>query len=80
MPQKSQTKRKETKSAAIQRLLSRKSGADLSALQKATGWQPHSVRSALSTLRKSGHKIEKLPPKVDSGRPLYRLGAKSEKA
>ncbi len=38
-----------TKLALIQKLSGRKNGADLMALQKATGWQAHSVRAALST-------------------------------
>jgi hypothetical protein len=70
--------RKESKSAAIQRLLSRKSGATLASLQKATGWQPHSVRATLSTLRKAGYTIDKLPPKTDSGAVAYRITAAPE--
>ena len=57
----------------IQRLLNRKSGANLTALQKATGWQAHSVRAALSTLRKSGYIIDKVPPKTDNGAVSYRI-------
>lgn len=64
---------KETKSATIQRLLNRKSGANLTVLQKATGWQAHSVRAALSTLRKSGYIIDKVPPKNDNGAVSYRI-------
>ena len=63
----------ETKSAAIQRLLTRKSGATLTSLQTATGWQAHSVRAALSTLRKSGYIIDKVPPKTDNGAVSYRI-------
>ncbi|MEM6408881.1 MAG: DUF3489 domain-containing protein, partial [Pseudomonadota bacterium] len=36
------------------RLLGRKSGASIAQIQKAFGWQPHTVRAAISTLRKSG--------------------------
>ena len=64
---------KETKSAAIQRLLTRKSGATVASLQKATGWQAHSVRAVLSTLRKAGYTIDKLPPKTDGGAVVYRI-------
>ena len=63
----------ETKSAAVRRLLSRRSGATLASLQKATGWQPHSVRAALSTLRKAGYTIDRVPPKTDGGTPAYRI-------
>ena len=65
----------ETKSDRVKRLLSRKSGADLAALQDATGWQSHSVRAALSTLRKAGYTIEKTEPKVEGGAVVYRLTA-----
>jgi predicted ArsR family transcriptional regulator len=71
---------KETKSAAVKRLLSRKSGATLAALQKATGWQAHSVRAALSTLRKSGHTIDRVPPKTGGGATTYRISGKKADA
>lgn len=46
-------KRKGTKAEAVVALLRRKDGASLADLQKATGWQPHSVRGFLSgTVRK----------------------------
>lgn len=46
-------KRKGTKAEAVVALLRRKDGASLADLQKATSWQPHSVRGFLSgTVRK----------------------------
>ena len=72
----SPTPRKETKSAILRRLLSRKSGADLPALQHATGWQAHSVRAALSTLRKDGFVIERLPAKNANAPTAYRITTK----
>ena len=71
---------RETKAATLARLLARKAGADLAELQAATGWQPHSVRAALSGLRKAGYTLERTPgPKPDSlaryritGRPAGR--------
>ena len=80
MSQSTHTPTRETKSALVRRLLSRKSGADLAALQKATGWQPHSVRAALSTLRKAGYTIDRLPPKKDGGVVAYRITATPEAA
>jgi len=71
---------KETKSAAVQRLLNRKSGATLASLQKATGWQAHSVRATLSTLRKAGYTIDKIPPKTDGGAVSYRITGAPERA
>lgn len=46
-----------TKPDIILRLINRKSGAALNQLQEATGWKPHSVRAALTGLRKKGHEI-----------------------
>ena len=46
-----------TKSETIQKLLTRKGGASIAQLQAATSWQPHSVRAALSGLRKKGTAI-----------------------
>jgi len=68
---------KQTKSAAVKRLLSRKNGATLASLQKATGWQAHSVRAALSTLRKAGYTIDRVPAKTDGGIPAYRISGNS---
>lgn len=46
-----------TKAALIMDLLTRESGATLDDLTRATGWLPHTVRAALSGLRKKGHTI-----------------------
>ena len=48
-----------TKKAVIRKLLRRKRGATLTALQDATGWQRHSLRAAVTGLRKSGVEIER---------------------
>ena len=56
------TRPRETKTATLRKLLSRRSGADLAALQSATGWQAHSVRAALSGLRKAGYIIDRTEP------------------
>ena len=48
---------KPTKTAAILKLLRRPNGASIAQLRKATGWQPHSVRAALTGLRKKGHEV-----------------------
>ena len=79
MPNTSSNTRSETKNATVLRLLKRKSGATLASLQKATGWQPHSVRAALSTLRKAGYTIDKLPPKTDGGAVAYHITAAPER-
>ena len=46
-----------TKAALLMDLLSRKGGATLDDLTRATAWLPHTVRAALSGLRKKGHAI-----------------------
>ena len=55
------TKSKETKTAKVQAMQARPNGVSLAAICKATGWQPHSVRAALSGLRKAGQVIERTP-------------------
>ncbi len=62
-----------TKIARVQALLERPTGASLDALCKATGWQPHSARAALSGLRKAGHVIERTPGSGKTGASVYRI-------
>lgn len=71
---------RETKGEILRKLLSRKSGADLAALQSATGWQPHSVRAALSGLRKAGYIIDRTEPNKPGSSTVYRLGRGPESA
>jgi len=52
-------KPKTTKLDTILKHLRHKNGASLVVLEKATGWQPHSIRAALTDLRKKGHEIER---------------------
>ena len=60
---------KPTKIDTILKRLHRSNGASIADLQKATGWQPHSVRAALTGLRKKGHDIER--GKNDKGVTIY---------
>ena len=62
---------KPTKIETIFKLLRRPNGASIAQLQKATDWQPHSVRAALTGLRKKGHNIER--DKDTKGVTLYRI-------
>jgi hypothetical protein len=48
-----------TKSATILKLLRRPKGASIAQLQNATNWQAHSIRAAMTGLRKKGHEIER---------------------
>ncbi len=59
-----------TKKAKLEALLSRARGATPAQLQTELGWQPHTVRAAVSRLRKAGHIIELEEMK---GRKAYRL-------
>lgn len=61
----------ESKLDRILRLLRRQNGATIQDLQKATGWQSHSVRAALTGLRKKGHEIVRT--KNDGGATRYRI-------
>lgn len=51
--------RSNTKIGKVIALLQRKEGATLDELVTATGWQLHSVRAALTGLKKKGHTIAK---------------------
>lgn len=58
---------------AIIALLKRKQGATIAEMKEATGWQPHSVRGALSGVvsKRLGHKV--IGTREDRGR-VYRIG------
>jgi predicted ArsR family transcriptional regulator len=43
-----------TKRAQLMRLVSRKSGASIEAIQRKLEWQPHTIRAEISRLRKQG--------------------------
>ena len=62
-----------SKKAAILGLLQRSHGAAIGELTEATGWQVHSVRAALTGLRKDGKELTRT--KDDAGVTRYRLGA-----
>ncbi len=56
------------KAGTILGLLSRPKGAKITELQKATGWQAHSIRAALTGLRKRGITIAR---SQDDGATVY---------
>jgi len=62
---------KPTKTDAVIRLLRRSSGATIAQLQKITGWKPHSIRAALTGLRKKGHDVQR--DKNSKGVTVYRI-------
>lgn len=61
-----------SKKARLEGLLGRPRGATILQLQRALGWQPHTIRAAISRLRKDGAEIT-----LDrSGKtPAYRIEA-----
>ena len=61
-----------TKIATVMNLLRRRNGATLDQLTEATGWQTHTVRAALTGLKKKGHTIERTREK---GVSRYRIVA-----
>ncbi len=63
-----------TKIDSVRKLLSRPTGASIAHLQKATGWQPHSVRAALTRLRQNGHAIERCR---HNSRTTYRIATEN---
>ena len=73
-------KTRQTKIGKVRAMLRRPSGATLAAICKATGWQPHSARAALSGLRKAGQVIERAPGEGKSGGSVYRIAAPVETA
>jgi len=64
---------RQSKKAAILGLLERPDGAAISDLTAATGWQVHSVRAALTGLRKVGKEL--IRAKDEAGVTRYRLTA-----
>ena len=56
-------------------LLGAKGGADVRALSDTLGWQPHTVRAALTGLRKAGIAVEKMPVR-EGELTRYRINAK----
>jgi len=66
-----------TKSNQLIRMLGTKAGADVAAIGRRLGWQPHTVRAALSGLRKAGHVVEKGAPYTGKP-PRYRIVAGTE--
>ena len=66
--------RADSKKAEVIAMLRRKNGASNEEIQKATDWQPHSVRGFIAgTLKKAGLVAESF--KTDAGERRYRLPA-----
>lgn len=64
-------KARSSKSAAVQKLLSRNKGATLAEIMAMTSWQPHSTRAFLTGLRKKG--IDLLRETRSGGETCWRI-------
>lgn len=58
-PASKQVKASPNRQQQLVRLLDRKSGASIAQMQEAFGWQPHTARAAISTLRKAGFAVDR---------------------
>lgn len=65
------TTMEKTKIASIKEMISRRNGATIAELTRRTGWKPHSVRAAISSLRKDGIDIRLEP--LESRGMVYHL-------
>lgn len=65
--------REGSKQALVVQLLSRFEGATLPNLIEATAWLPHTMRAALTGLRKRGFAIERAT--LEGGQSAYRIAA-----
>ena len=66
---------RQTKADTILDLLQRTTGASIAELTKATGWQPHSLRAALTGLRKKEREVVRT--KDNQGVSRYSIAAES---
>ncbi|WP_413868150.1 DUF3489 domain-containing protein [Albidovulum sp.] len=64
--------RRPTKALHLREMLARENGASLAQMMEATGWQAHTVRAALSGLRKSGLTLDRTRHGQDT---IYRIVA-----
>jgi DNA-binding MarR family transcriptional regulator len=71
------TPRSGTKQARLVELLNGAHGASITDLTEALGWLPHTVRAALTGLRKRGYEIER---RVEDGTSRYSITAGSRAA
>ena len=62
---------KPTKTATILKFLRRPKGATIAELRKAVGWKDHSIRAALTGLRKKGYEVVR--EKNEAGINHYRV-------
>ena len=64
-----------SKAALLLEMLNHEDGATLDALSKALGWQPHTVRAALTRLRQGGTPVVRT--ERENGSSIFRIAAPS---
>ena len=67
-----------SKRACLAAMLAAPEGASIAEIGAALAWQPHTVRAALSTLRKSGTMIERIAPASAGDATRYRVTEAAE--
>ena len=65
-----------SKQAQLITMLMQPEGRSVEELSEALGWLPHTVRAAITGLRKSGHVVVRT--KNDTGQSVYRIEATAE--
>jgi predicted ArsR family transcriptional regulator len=65
--------KQESKTSLVLGMLQRQEGATIDQLAVATGWLPHTTRSALTGLKKKGHAVTS--DKVEGQGRIYRVVA-----
>ena len=75
---KSKTNKPPTKKEQLIRMLKAKAGADVATLSDKLGWQPHTTRAALTSLRKAGHEIIATKPNGRGASTYHIVGVASK--
>ena len=73
---KTTTRKTATKKDQVIRMLKTKAGADVVTISGKLGWQPHTMRAAMTGLRNEGHEIVATKPE-GGGVSKYRIIASS---
>ncbi|PLX36794.1 MAG: hypothetical protein C0606_13365 [Hyphomicrobiales bacterium] len=64
---------RQTKTSRLIGMLRRKNGTSAAGIGRALGWQPHTVRAAISGLRKAGYSVATAKAAKDRAGPTYRI-------
>ncbi len=70
--------KRETKLTALVALLSRPDGASIEDMVAATGWQKHTIRSALSHALTKKHGYQIVSEKPENGARIYKITGRAQ--